>query len=218
MILGLAMATASLAGYYAYWLSGNYYFHGQGIGCFATGTEGSSFPRTLVEWNVGPGAIIDVGIRVKLGENPYFPYVYRPVGFSVFLKNAGAYPQPEVPEDFFALSGLNLSDVSWEVRVSPNASVYGQWPPYLDEVMAPFAIDPQHWYSLRILIQGDRHTFYVDGRVISIVIAHSEYSRRTAFGVSPALYACFGNFYVKSYPTYTISILDQRRSLYCPEQ
>lgn len=212
MVLGLAIGTG-IAGYYAYRLAGNYYFQGKGIGCFATGTKGSDFPKTLIEWNVRPGDSIDVGIKVKLGENPYFPYIYRGVGFSVFLKNVEAYPQPKVPEDFFALFGLNLTSVTWVVRVTPNESVTPEWPPPNGPLLKStqsFAVDPDHWYALRILIQGDTHTFYVDDQAIATITAHTEYSRRTSFGVSPSNYACFGDFYVKSFPAaiFSSSIFD----------
>lgn len=200
LVLVLA-AIAGVVGYYTYWLAGNYYFEGRGIGCFATGTKGSDFPRTLIEWDTRPGSIIDAGIMIKLGENPYYPFSYPSFSLGFFIKNAGAYPQAEVPEDFFFLFG-NLSSAEWIVRVSPNASVLGEWPPSLLKSTPPFTVDPQHWYSLRILIEGDRHTFYVDGREVAVITARIEYSRRTAFGVmlAPLSYACFGDYYVKSFP------------------
>jgi hypothetical protein len=203
-LLVLVLVIVGVVGYYACWSAGNYYFHGTSIGCFATGTKGSDFPRTLIEWDVKHGSSLDVGIMIKLGENPYFPYIYRGVGFSVFLKNAGAYPQPEVPEDFFALFGLNLTSVMWVARVTPNESVAPEWPPPNGPLLKStrsFAVDPDHWYTIRILIQGDTHTFYVDGQAIATITAHTEYSRRTSFGVSPSNYACFGDYYVKSFPT-----------------
>jgi hypothetical protein len=202
-------------GYYAYWSTGNYHFQGKGIGCAATGTKGSDFPKTLIEWNVRPGSAIDVGIMLKLGENPYYPYSYpnQPHYSGFFIKNAGAYPEAEVPEDAFGLSGMglsgNLTFARWDVRVWPNDSIslLGGWPPSLVRSTAPFAVLPGHWYSLRILIEGDRHTFYVDGQEIATITAHSEYSKRTAFGVMLAdlSYACFGDYYVKSFPASILS-------------
>lgn len=217
MILVLAIV-AGVAGYYGYWLASNYYFQGRGIGCFATGTKGSDFPKTLIEWDVKPRSRIDVGIMLKLGQNPYYPYTYPSFSLGVFIKNAAAYPQPELPEDFIFLFG-NVSSAQWITRVTPNASVVPEFPPASSNLLKStpaFAVDPQYWYSLKILIEGDRHAFFVDGQEIATITAHTEYSKRTAFGVTLASlsYACFGDYYVKSFPT---SILFDQSSAICKE-
>lgn len=87
---------------------------GQGIGCTFTSGKGSDFPRTLVEWDVRSGDTVEVGMMIKLGESPLPSDMST--SFGIFLKNAYAYPSPELPEDDLRLFGTATS-AQWVSRV-----------------------------------------------------------------------------------------------------
>lgn len=186
---------------------------GEGVGCYGTGFKGSIFPNTYLEWDAIHNSTIEVGSRIKLGEQPTMDY-FAP-GFAIWMKAAYWYPQPELPEDSLGLSGVFnqtrpsqiTKPFTWSARVllygrGGNISYYPSTLSY-SYVTRPINVDPRRWYNLKIVVRGDQHLFFVDGEQIAELIAHVDYGKRTSFGVfmDGYSYACFGNWYVKSAPS-----------------
>ena len=183
---------------------------GQGIGCFFTSEKGSDFPRTLVEWDVRPGDIAEVGMMIKLGESP-LP-ANMSTSFGIFVKNSYPYPSPELPEDDLRLFGTASSAqwVSLVVIWGTNDTVT-----YETDTKS-VTLDPQHWYQLKIVIEVERHSFFVDGNQVASIIVQPPksappptYGKGTAFGVTlgPYSHGCFGDYYVESHPTWTLATM-----------
>jgi len=172
---------------------------GTSMGCFFTSSKGSSFPRTLVEWDVLSGDTVEVSMMIKLGESPLPPNMST--SFGIFVKNAYPYPSAELPEDDLRLFGT-VRSAQWIARV---AILGTDGTETFENDTSPAPLDPQHWYELRIVIEGFHHSFYVNGSQIASItlpdsLHPSHYGRRTAFGVTmgPLSHGCFGDYHVRS--------------------
>lgn len=168
-------------------------------GCVTTSNDHGGGPLTLVAWDSRPRDAFEGGMAVRFPKNPYpsNPYVNNNIILEVFLKNAGTFPQDELPETRFGLIG-NISSAHWYMqtnRVAVNQS-------------SPFVVNTQDWYLLKFTVtydgRADHHTFFVNGtQTLSMTVSPPyavPFEKRTSFGVhlyGVFSYACFGAWYIR---------------------